>query len=224
MRKEWALMWSSKLYLSVWISLLITVLITLKSICIFLTYNETRTDGIVLNDWVLNSIAPLDVSTPLFAITWICIFAGLPIALRTPKRAMIVFISIILIGALRSLCLYVVPLSPPFGIIPLRDTFLENSFYSEQVLVKDLFFSGHTANLALLTFLVDLKFIKYILGICTLIIGCLLLKQHVHYTIDVVVAPFAAYFVYKMAVKVVDALESLLNSARLSSIAPRKVF
>jgi membrane-associated phospholipid phosphatase len=62
-----------------------------------------------------------------------------------------------------------------------------------------LFFSGHTANLALLAFMVDIKWLKYILGICTFIVAVLLLVQHVHYTIDVLVAPFAAYISYKLA-------------------------
>ena len=199
MKKEWSTLWSNKVYLAVWMSFLFLVLATLKLISVFLAFNENRLEGFVLNDWFLNTFEPSDVSTPLFAITWICIFTCLPIALRTPRKAMVVFISILVIGILRCICLYLVPLTPPVTIIPLRDTFLEGSFYGNQVLVRDLFFSGHTANLALLTFLVDVKWIKYILAVCTLIVATLLLKQHVHYTVDVVVAPFAAFLSYRLA-------------------------
>lgn len=212
MRKEWSTMWSNKVYLSIWISLLILVLITLKLISLFLVYNENRVEGYLLDDWLLRQIPPSNVSIPLFAITWLCIFICLPIALRTPRKSMIVFISILFIGLLRSICLYIFPLMPPEGIIPLRDTFLEGSFYSNQVLVRDLFFSGHTANLALLTLLVDIKWIKYILGICTCIIAFLLLKQHVHYTIDVVVAPFAAYLSYQFATTAVNLILKKINT------------
>jgi hypothetical protein len=220
MKKEWSTLWSNKVYLAVWMSLLILVLVTLKLISVFLTFNESRREGFVLNDWVLNTFEPSDVSTPLFAITWICIFACLPIALRTPRKAMVVFISIFIIGILRCISLYILPLVPPVGIIPLRDTFLEGSFYGNQVLVRDLFFSGHTANLALLVFLVDVKWMKYILGVCTFIVAALLLKQHVHFTLDVVIAPFASFLSYRLA----KAAELIIyNKVSLNSISHKAI-
>lgn len=107
--------------------------------------------------------------------------------------------------------MYLVPLIPPEGIIPLRDTFLEGSFYGNKVLVKDLFFSGHTANLVLLAFMVDVKWLRYILFVCAAIVAFLLLKQHVHYTIDVIAAPFAAYGSYRVAVKTVELILSKIS-------------
>jgi len=211
MKKEWCALWSCKKYLAVWLSLLFLVLVTLKLISLFLVYNEKRDNGFAINDWVLNTIEPANVSTLLFGITWICIFCFLPIALRTPKRAMVVFISILVIGVLRTISLYLVPLVPPEGIIPLRDTFLEGSFYDNRVLVRDLFFSGHTANLALLAFLVDIKWIKYIIAICTFIVAYLLLKQHVHYTIDVLAAPVAAYVAYSWSKSIVEFIIEKIN-------------
>jgi len=215
MKQEWSTLWSSKVYLSVWISLLILVLFALKLVSLFLVFNENRQDGYLIDDWLLNNLDPINVSTPLFAITWICIIGCLPIALRTPKKAMIVFISILVIGVLRSISLYLFPLVPPDGIIPLRDTLLESSFYENQVLVKDLFFSGHTANLALLAFLVDIKWLKYILGVCTFIVAFLLLKQHVHYTIDIIVAPFAAYAAYRLAKSAVNMMLNKISIAEM---------
>jgi len=200
MKKEWKSLWENKAYLTTWIFLLCLVLVTLKLVCIFLAYNEGRTSGPQLNDVVLNFLPVADVSTPLFAITWICILSSLPVALRTPKKSMIVFIAILVMSLIRSLTLYLVPLQPPIDIIPLRDTFLEGSFYDNKVMVRDLFFSGHTANLALLFFLIEIKWFKFILGICTFVVGFLLLKQHVHYTIDVIAAPFFAYAAYRTAV------------------------
>ena len=102
MKKEWSALWSCKTYLAIWMSLLLLVLIALKLISVFLVFNENRPNGYLLNDWVLNAIPPANVSIPLFAITWICIIGCLPIALRTPKRAMVVFVSILIIGVLRS--------------------------------------------------------------------------------------------------------------------------
>ena len=199
MKKDWKALWENKTYLFSWIFLLFLVLVTLKLACIFLAYNESRISGVQLNDIVLQYLPVSDVSTPLFAITWVCVLTCLPVALRTPKKSMIVFISILLMAVARSLTLYLVPLQPPIDIIPLRDTFLEGSFYDNKVMVRDLFFSGHTANLALIFFLIEIKWIKLIVGICTLIVAFLLLKQHVHYTVDVVAAPFFAYAAYRVA-------------------------
>lgn len=204
MKKEWKDLWGNKAYLSTWVLLLFSVLVTLQLICFFLAYNESRTSGSQLNDFVLEYLPVADVSTPLFAITWICILSSLPVALRTPKKSMIVFISILTIAILRSITLYLVPLQPPIDIIPLRDPFLEGSFYDNKVMVRDLFFSGHTANLALLFFLMDIRWFKAIIGICTCIVAFLLLKQHVHYTVDVIVAPFFAYAAYKVGVVFAD--------------------
>ena len=219
MKKEWNTLWSNKGYLAVWVSFLLLVLCTLKMISRFLVFNEYRSGGCPINDWVLNALVPADVSTPLFAITWICIIGCLPIALRTPKQGMMVFISIIIIGILRCICLYLVPLMPPEGIIPLRDTLLEGSFYENQVLVRDLFFSGHTANLALLTFLVDIKWLKFVLGICTCIVAFLLLKQHVHYTIDIIAAPFAAFVSYRLAKLIVKFILSKVTYSKVTQKA-----
>ena len=221
MKKEWKALWENKAYLSTWIFLLFLVLVTLKLVCTFLAFNESRTSGPQLNDIVLKYLPVADVSTPLFAITWICILSTLPVALRTPKRSMIVFIAILVMSIIRSLTLYLVPLQPPIDIIPLRDTFLEGSFYDNKVMVRDLFFSGHTANLALLFFLIEIKWFKTILGICTCIVAFLLLKQHVHYTVDVIAAPFFAYAAYSSAVYLTSWILSIVLKTSEKPVSER---
>jgi len=77
-------------------------------------------------------------------------------------------------------------------------------------MVRDLFFSGHTANVSLLFFFVDIRWIKIIIAVSTFVVGFLLLKQHVHYTIDVIVAPFFAFASYKIAVLMTDRIMNLV--------------
>jgi len=193
MLKEWKQFTQNKAYVISFICLFVLTLFFLKLCSIFLLYNEARTGGYLLDDYLLKILPAKDISQPLFIINWIGIFSGILMCLRTPKLAMALFISVISIISLRSLTMYLVPLMPPEGIIPLRDCFLESSFYDDKVLLRDLFFSGHTASMAILFFLVDVKPVKYLVGVFTLIIGFLLLVQHVHYTVDILAAPFFAF-------------------------------
>lgn len=196
---EWSELKSNRPYLITWVSTLVLTLVTLQMVSIYLCYNETRTHGYIIDDYLLAHITPRDISIPLFTITWICIIGGLSYLLLSPVKALHVFLTIICIGVIRCFVMYFVPLESPEGIIPLRDPMLESSFYDDKVLVKDLFFSGHTSNMVVLTLLVDHKWLKRILAICTVAVGCLLLVQHVHYTIDVLAAPVFAYIAFKIA-------------------------
>ncbi|MBT8232690.1 MAG: hypothetical protein HKN51_06260 [Saprospiraceae bacterium] len=177
------------------------LIVTLKLCSVFLLYNEARTGGYQLNDFVLKMIPPRDVSIPLFIVNWIGIIMGILITVRKPKGAMALFIAVMIIVVMRALSMFFVPLMPPEGIVPLRDPFLEFSFYGDKVLLRDLFFSGHTASLAVLYFFVDIKPAKYIIAVAGVIVGVLLLVSHVHYTIDIIAAPFFAYVAYLLGTK-----------------------
>lgn len=68
---------------------------------------------------------------------------------------------------------------------------------------NDLFFSGHTA----LPFLLGLIFwkyktLRYFFFVASGIAGVSVLLSHVHYTIDVIAAPFITYAIYKLAQRV----------------------
>lgn len=199
MTSTWKSFLSTTRNLFILVVSLVSTLLTLKIVSLFLCYNETRVNGYSLSDPVLDLITPRDISTLLFTITWVCIIIGLVIVMRTPIRALLAMYSIIVIGMVRCIVMYMVPLETPEGIIPLRDPMLEGSFYDEKVLVKDLFFSGHTSNMVILTLLMDIIWIKRLLIICTIIVAYLLLVQHVHYTIDVLAAPIFAYISYRIA-------------------------
>ena len=203
---QWASLIQNKRYLGIWIVSLITTLTVLVIVGLYLCYNESRTNGTVLDDFVLDRILPRDVSTILFSITWICILGSLPVLLRTPERAMRVFWGISVMGLTRCIVMYLVPLEPPIGIIPLRDPFVEEVFYDNKVLVKDLFFSGHTSNMVLLTLLMDIKWLKIILAFASAAVGYLLMVQHVHYAIDIIAAPFFAYLAYRAAFAIASRL------------------
>ena len=93
------------------------------------------------------------------------------------------------------------PLNPPVGLVPLSDPFLK-PFYGSNVITKDLFFSGHTGSVFLIFLILRKKWEKIFALVATILVGILLLIQHIHYTIDVIFAPVFVYVVYFLAKKV----------------------
>lgn len=97
-----------------------------------------------------------------------------------------------LVMGTRFLTIWLLPLDPPTTIIPMEDPFIE-FLGAGGTLTKDLFFSGHTAASFLFFLLVKEKPLKIVFGISTTIMSVMILMQHVHYTVDIVVAPFVTY-------------------------------
>lgn len=91
-------------------------------------------------------------------------------------------------------------MEPPHGLIPLVDP-VSNLFYGKKFVTKDLFFSGHTSTLLLISFCLQQKKDKYFTLLTGTTVGILVLIQHVHYTIDVITSPFFALIAYKMGKK-----------------------
>lgn len=169
----------------------------------FMVWNEGR-EGFILKDPILSMIIPRDLSLPTFLLTNISIYAGLIFTMRRPEGVFYVCVAAITICFLRIISIFFVPLEPPIGIIPLRDILTEALFYKGFVMQKDLFFSGHTANIVLVGLLVDNLWLKRIMMIIAGFVGTFLIIQHVHYSIDVLAAPFFAVLAYKTSVFIVN--------------------
>lgn len=151
----------------------------------YLQFIEHR-PGIVLNDVILDQLEPRDLSAWIFAIQYLSAGVIICYFLRKPWLFLQGLQIFIVLQYLRNLCLYFIPLGPPEGIIPLHDPILEIIAYQNKPLLQDLFFSGHTAScvvFVLLTRKNDYLFIGFIL--IALIMICLLLVQHCHYSIDI---------------------------------------
>jgi hypothetical protein len=202
-RQSWELLLSDRKKIYLLGLLVITGVFCTYSFSCFMVWNESR-PGIQLHDPVLAHIPPHNFSLITSILTNLPIYIGLLWTMRRPQGVFYVFAAAIAICFLRMFTLFAVPLDPPAGIIPLRDIVIESLFYQGNVIQKDLFFSGHTANLLLVALLVDTKWMKKILVVCAVAVGSLLMIQHVHYTIDVLAAPFFAYLAYKVSVYIVN--------------------
>ena len=165
----------------------------------FLHFVEQR-EGVVLDDPILKTFNPIDLTWLTFALIYISLIIFVVTTFNKPNKLLISFQAYGLMLIFRTIAMYLTPFEAPAAIILLDDPFVQ-FFAKGDILTKDLFFSGHTGTLFLLFLLADNKSLKTIFLILTLMVGTAVLLQHVHYSIDVFVAPFIAYGSYKIIKK-----------------------
>ncbi len=197
------------------ISSLIMVIIGFYLMTHWLEFNETRL-GYSLYDPILDLVSPKNFTYEIFFSTYAAIFLGLGFSLRTPWMMVRTNMSILALLGLRMVSMYLVPLEPPANIIPLEDSFLMSTVYSNKILMKDLFFSGHTASIALLIFLVEKKWVSLVLLLCGVTVGTLLIMQHVHYSIDILGGFFFAWLAAKFGKSMAEQFLLFLRTTVIS--------
>ena len=178
---------------------IITILLLVVILFIFpnfLIYVEGR-QGVTLADPVLELFNPIDLTWLTFGLIYISLILAILSFTAKPEILILALQSYSLLVILRIMIMYSVPFNAPERLILLNDPFVQ-FFGSGEVLTKDLFFSGHTATLFLLFLISDKKHFKIFFLISTVLVGAAVLLQHVHYTIDVLVAPFFAYSSYRI--------------------------
>ncbi|MCK9280105.1 MAG: sphingomyelin synthase family protein [Melioribacteraceae bacterium] len=172
----------------------------------FLIFNEAR-DGVAFRDPILNLFTPIDVTWVSFAL----IYGGLIVALFYltfhPERFMLALQAYSFMLLIRVVSMYLLPLNPPENIIPLRDPFVE--FFGGKTFLKDLFFSGHTSTMFVFFLTAQKKGLKIVFLIATFLIAACVLIQHVHYSVDVAIAPFIAYASYRISLNMNDFIKNL---------------
>lgn len=173
----------------------------------FVNFVEAR-PGVVLPDPFLALFDPIDLTWPTFALIYMGLGVGFVLFSRRPRLFVTGLQAYGLLTLFRILMMWLVPLEPPARILLLRDPFVEMLVGTDSILTKDLFFSGHTS-LPFLMFLVarDRRYRRAFL-LLTIATGSCVILQHVHYTIDVVVAPFAAYGCYRLVVHIREATKA----------------
>jgi hypothetical protein len=170
---------------------------TLAALARFLAWNEART-GVVLPDPVLALLPPRDLTWLTFGLIYLGIVAGVARLSAEPRRLVVAVQAYVVMVFFRILAMAVTPLEAPPGMIPLHDP-LVRLFGPGTLLTKDLFFSGHTSTLFLLALAVPGRRSTGLFLVCTAAVGISVLAQHVHYTVDVLAAPFFAYASFRIA-------------------------
>lgn len=161
--------------------------------------------GHALTDPLLALLPAHDVSAPAFALIYGGAVVTIGFLLPRPYLLLRGLWAYLFLQLLRMLVLWLVPLEPPTGLLVLRDPLMDHLFgVTTQPIVRDLFFSGHTATMSLLTLVVRGRWWRGALGAMTMAVGLLVLVQRVHYSYDVLAAPLFAGLAYWAAGRVVQ--------------------
>lgn len=149
--------------------------------------------GWLLHDPVLAAWGPWDVSVITFTLLYGTLLVVLVSIAGHPLKVLHGLYAYVLMLLLRMASMALFTLEPPPDIIPLIDPFTQGFYPGADPFLKDLFFSGHTATLALMALLAKRGPLRWGAIGATLGIGLLVMAQHVHWTVDVLAAIPAAW-------------------------------
>lgn len=153
-------------------------------------YVEMR-KGVQLHDKLLTLLPRWDFSEGIFILLYSSLCAIILANLHRPKVILKIVKLHFGVAVVRQICILLIALEPPLGIIVLRDVFLENTVYPHHSpLTKDLFFSGHAASIWIYFLCAQEKYLKMYLGFATLLMSFMLCSMRVHYTYDIYGALF----------------------------------
>ena len=189
--RAWSHAWTDRrfrLEAPLTLAALVTVLAVMTR---FLTWVERR-PGVILPDAVLALIPPRDVTWITFGLIYAGLITAVVVLLPYPRRLVLGMQAYVTLMLMRMGTILVTPLEAPPGMIPLRDPLVQVA-WDGSVLTRDLFFSGHTSTMFLLALLAPGRRSRAFFLACTAVVGICVLWQHVHYTIDVLVAPLFAF-------------------------------
>lgn len=162
-----------------------------------LPFQEHRTDLTRIHDPCHKYFPRLDTSWPITVIEHSChlLYLYELFFVRTHIDVPHAMLSFILFLWTRSFMLYLLPLKVSHEMILLRDPIQYFFLYGRQtqrhLFVQDLFFSGHVSFCVLMALTCPNH--AYVFYIATLLIFICMMCSRIHYTIDMVAAPFIIY-------------------------------
>ncbi len=189
-------------------------------------------EGKILRDIVQQHLTPVDLSVPIFAITYTCIVLFIFYIIPRPRDFYFSARAFLVVFLLRFSFIHLIPLLPPKDMIFLNDPVLDWIVGDNHEITNDLFFSGHVADICIFIFCCrSNKLLKYFMIAGVVAVGTMLVWQHVHYTADVLAAPFFAYVSYVLFTKTglqnnalrEQAAETISHPASAAVISKKKV-
>jgi len=151
----------------------------------------------VLDDPILRRFDPVDVTLLTFVLIYAALLVALYALLPHPRRMARGMQAYVVMLTLRAAAMWLLPLDPPARMITLLDPIV-GFFVQVDTPTKDLFFSGHTSTMFLLALVVPNPRFRAVALLATLGVAACVLVQHVHYSVDVPIAPFMAWAAWTM--------------------------
>lgn len=198
---SWSEARKSKSFVFQFITILIAVFLVVSYLPEYFHSIIGPKQGVQLNDFILNRLPPQDHSWVIFGLIYLSLVITLHGIVRQPLSILLGLTCYFVITLLRMITMYLFTLEPPAGILLLHDPIVDVVAYGGVVFSKDLFFSGHVATITLFVLLEQRPALKKLLIVNSVVVAGLLLLQHVHYTIDVVAAPFIMMSVFQLIKK-----------------------
>ena len=160
----------------------------------FLIWNEKRPTCTVIEDPILPHLPTYPLSSTITFLEVLCgvvICYEMLILQESYLKFELFWMVFTFVSYVKMVTLFLVPLAAPLEVLPLRDAMLE--VMQIKPLEKDLLFSGHTAFIVLCC--VQSVEFPYFFACCIPLMAFMLMINKIHYTIDVVLAPFIVYAV-----------------------------
>ena len=172
-------------------------------------------NGYFFTDLFLQWLPAYNVSVAVFFLIWSCCLILIIRIFKDPMMMLVTLWAYNGVTLLRMACIALISLNPPAGLIPLADP-ITNQFYGAHYITHDLFFSGHTTTVFLIFLCLKKKIDRLYALLASVILGFLLLIQHVHYTVDVLAAPIFTYAVFRLTLLFTEKEKQALIPARKS--------
>jgi hypothetical protein len=208
--RNWKIAWADKKFRILLIIELILIFTFMISTTFFFDHMESLKEGVVINDWVLNQIPAINVSIPISFLMASSVILIIIRGAEDPNMAIVLILALTFQLVTRIITINLTKFFAPPELIVLKDP-IGSFLYHSKFITRDLFYSGHTAAACTFYLFATKRKDKYYLLFCSITVACLLLIQHVHYSIDVALAPFFAFANYWLAKKIVNALNPYVN-------------
>ena len=157
--------------------------------------------GVIISDPFYSHYRPANCSLGIFLFTYASIFSFLYYVIPQPVVFFYAVRGFLALFALRVAFIFLMPLQPASDLIVLTDPFTDQVVGFHGAVLNDLFFSGHVGDCCFFVFCCQNKSIRNFLIFAAVCTSAMLIFQKVHYTADVLAAPFFAYACYVVFVK-----------------------
>ena len=174
-----------------WVVTLIVAFGLMAFLPTFFTFIDGR-EGTMPFEPLLTHLPAKDVTIPLFLVLYSTLLVLVVLAIRSPLLVLRTIQAALILLLFRMAMMAMFPLVAPPGLITLQDPLTQLFYPTSEPFEKDLFFSGHTANMFLFALAVPSRNWRLVFLAAAAFVAAAVLVQHVHWTVDVVAAPFFA--------------------------------